>query len=57
MLQRVIERGILRQFNKGSDSSGSSDSTTTPDAAPTEPVEKIDPRKALRGVLKGLLGN
>ena len=57
MLQRVIERGILRQFNKGSDSSGSSDSTTTPDAAPTEPVEKVDPRKALRGLLKGLLDN
>ena len=55
VLQRVIERGILRQFNKGSDSSGSSDSTTTPDAAPTEPVEKVDPRKALRGLLKGLL--
>ena len=58
VLQRVIERGILRQFNKGSEPAGSStEGTTAPDAAPAQPAEKIDPRKALRGVLKGLLGN
>lgn len=59
VLQRVIERGILRQFNKGTSSDSSSDGTATPtpDSAPSQPVEKVDPRKALRGVLKGLLGN
>lgn len=55
VLQRVIERGILKQFNKSTGSG--SENATTPDSAPTTPVEKIDPRKALRGVLKGLLGN
>ncbi|MEQ8332296.1 AsmA family protein [Nisaea sp.] len=57
VLQRVIERGILRQFNKGGSSGSDGSTATTPDSAPTEPVEKVDPRKALRGVLKGLLGN
>ncbi|WP_028467631.1 AsmA family protein [Nisaea denitrificans] len=57
VLQRVIERGILRQFNKSPDSSSDGTTTTTPDSAPSQPVEKIDPQKALRGVLKGLLGN
>lgn len=57
VLQRVIERGILRQFNNDTDSSSDSTTTTTPDSAPTQPVEKIDPQEALRGVLKGLLGN
>ncbi|MEO9902521.1 AsmA family protein [Nisaea sp.] len=57
VLQRVIERGILRQFNKNTGSSSDGTTTTTPEAAPSEPVEKVDPRKALRGVLKGLLGN
>ncbi|WP_193173428.1 AsmA family protein [Nisaea nitritireducens] len=57
VLQRVIERGILRQFNKGTSSGSDGTTTTTPDSAPSQPVEKVDPQKALRGVLKGLLGN
>ncbi|WP_420403332.1 AsmA family protein [Nisaea sp.] len=60
VLQRVIERGILRQFNKGGSGAqpqGSGSATETPSAAPSQPVEKLTPEKALQGVLKGLLGN
>ena len=53
VLQRVVQRGILRQFG----------GAKTPDAAPTVPVEtnklpaldKIKPRDALEGILKGLM--
>ena len=55
VLQRVIERGILRQFNKKKGSNGESVTKTVPEAAPSEPVEKLDPRKALRDALKELL--
>ncbi|UUX51786.1 AsmA family protein [Nisaea acidiphila] len=57
VLQRIVERGILRQFNKNQDSTGQDSGTTTPDASPSEPVRKLAPEKALQGVLKGLLGN
>ena len=57
VLQRVIERGILRQFNKKTGDNGESATKRVPEAAPSDPVEQLDPRKALRGVLKGLLGN
>jgi hypothetical protein len=60
VLQRVIERGILRQFNKsggGTQTQGSGTATEQPSAAPSQPVEKLTPEKALQGVLKGLLGN
>ncbi|WP_319024878.1 AsmA family protein [Nisaea sediminum] len=60
VLQRVIERGILRQFNKGGSGTqqqGSGTATEQPSAAPSQPVEKLTPEKALQGVLKGLLGN
>lgn len=54
VLQRVVQRGILRQF----------DGTKTPSASPTTPVQedntlpaldKIKPKDALQGILKGLL--
>lgn len=58
VLQRIVERGILRQFNKNQDGTAPQGSgTTTPQTAPTEPVQKLTPEKALQGVLKGLLGN
>jgi uncharacterized protein involved in outer membrane biogenesis len=60
VLQRVVQRGVLRQFK----------SVVTPDAAPVAPVteaeseqqtnplpslDKLKPRDALKGILKGLL--
>lgn len=58
VLQRVIERGILRQFNKNSGGTQQQGSgTEQPSAAPSQPVQKLTPEKALQGVLKGLLGN
>jgi len=52
VLQRVIERGILRQFNKGADTQQG-----TGTDSPAAPAGKLTPEKALQGVLKGLLGN
>lgn len=57
VLQRIVERGILRQFNKNQTSGSEGTTTTTPEAAPTQPVDRLTPEKALEGVLRGLLGN
>lgn len=61
VLQRLVERGLLRQLNKGKTETPAAGTATpqAPSAAPTQPVESqpVKPEDAVKGILKGLLGN
>ncbi|MDG2285435.1 MAG: AsmA family protein, partial [Alphaproteobacteria bacterium] len=59
VLQRVVQRGILRQFDSGA-KSPTAPAATTESGVVEKPAElpsldKIKPRDALKGILKGLL--
>ena len=62
VLQRVVQRGILRQFGGKTPQAAPSVPVTegepakpTPETAPAPSLENIKPRDALKGILKGLL--
>ena len=60
VLQRVVQRGVLRQFGGKSPQAAPSVPVTEgeaakPDATPPPSLENLKPRDALKGILKGLL--
>jgi uncharacterized protein involved in outer membrane biogenesis len=59
VLQRVVQRGILRQFDGGAKSptapAATTESSEVEKPAELPSLDKIKPRDALRGILKGLL--
>ncbi len=61
VLQRVVQRGVLRQFNGGKTPQAAPTSPPTegesakPAPAPAPSLEDLKPRDALKGILKGLL--
>ena len=59
VLQRVVQRGILRQFDGGKKPAAAPVTPVTEGEvakpSPVPPLDKLEPRDALKGILKGLL--